>query len=160
MSVLRSFLKERARELEATRAERVETIAEWKAALETLIGLLERWLHEADQQNALSVERIPVTIREKRLGIYDVEGLRVRLKDRNVRVKPISRYSDRPPLVDEAEATAWDGRVIMDGVNGTYTFYRRKSEGGDEWMIAEGRNDHPRILDESAFEDAIYTLLK
>lgn len=160
MSVLRSFLKEQARELSATKAERMEIIAEWKAALDSLIGRLECWLHDADQQKALSIERIPVTIRERQLGIYDVEGLCVRLKDRKVGVEPTGRYPDRPPFADEVENTARDGSVIMDSIEGTYTFYRRKKEGGDEWMIAEGRNHHPRILDQSAFEDAFYKLLK
>jgi hypothetical protein len=160
MSALRSFLKERAREQQETKAERMAALAEWRAALESLIGQLERWLHEADQPKALSIERIPMTIREKRLGIYDVEGLRVRFKDRDVRVKPTARYPDRPPLEDEVEMTAPEGRVIMDGNKGEYTFYRRKKEDGDEWVITEGRNDHPQILDQSTFEGAVYKLLK
>jgi hypothetical protein len=48
----------------------------------------------------------------------------------------------------------------MDGLDGTYTLYRRKNALGDEWTIAEGRKDHPRILDQSTFEDTIYKLLK
>ena len=74
MSVLRSFLKEQARELSGTKAERMETIAEWKAALDSLIGRLECWLHDADQQKALSIERIPVTIGERRLGTMMSRG--------------------------------------------------------------------------------------
>ncbi len=160
MSALRSFLKERAEEQRETRDERTAALAEWKAALELLIGQFERWLDEADQPKALSIERIPVTIREKRLGIYDVEGLRVRFKDRAVRVEPTARYPDRPPLGDEVEMTARDGRVTMEGDKGEYTLYRRKKEDGDEWVIAEGRNDHPQILDQSTFEGAVYRLLK
>jgi hypothetical protein len=160
MSALRSFLKERAQEQQETKAERMAAIAEWKAAIESLIGQFERWLQEADQPKALSIERIPVTIREKRLGIYDVEGLRVRFKDRYVRVEPAARYPDRPPLGDDVEMTARDGRAILEGGKGEYTFYRRKKEDGDEWVIAEGRNHHPQILDQSTFEDAVYKLLK
>ena len=44
----------------------------------------------------------------------------------------------------------------MDSFEGKYTFYRRKKEDGDERMIAEGRNGHPRILDQSAFEEGLY----
>ena len=88
MSALKTFLKEQAHAQRATQAERMEAIAEWKQALNSLIEQLERWLHEADPKNVLKVERIPITIRERCLGIYEVDGLRVWLKYRDFRVEP------------------------------------------------------------------------
>ncbi len=123
MSALRSFLKEQAREQRATRAERMEAIAEWKQALDSLIEQLERWLHEADRANVLKVERIPVTIRENRLGIYEVEGLRVWLEYRDFRVRPGRRYPGRPDREDEMGNPVRDGMVSMDGAHRKYALY-------------------------------------
>lgn len=160
MSALKSFLKEQARELRATQAQRTETIAEWKRALDSLIGQLEHWLHEADRANVLKVERIPVTIRENRLGIYEVEGLRIWLKYRDFRVEPGARYPFRPSFRNEPVTTVREGMVSMDGGHQKYTLYRRKREDGDEWTIVDERTHQTRVLDQSTFEDAVYRLLK
>ena len=159
MSALRSFLKERAQEQRATKAQRMEAIAEWKQALDSLISQLERWLHEADPKNVLKVERIPVTIRERCLGIYEVEGLRVWLKYQDFRVEPNARYPGRPFREDAMGNPVRDGMVSLDGGHPAYTLYRRKTEGGDEWTIVDDRTYEPRALDQSTFEDAVYKLL-
>ncbi len=160
MSALRAFLKEQATALRETEAECAEAVAEWKTALQSLLDRLEHWLREADPRNILSIRRIPVVVRQRRLGIYDVNGLEVRLGDRSVRVKPASRYSSWPSSPDEPEMMAGDGGVIISGPNGRYTVYRRKNEDGDEWIIAECGIYNSQILDQAAFEDAILRLLK
>jgi hypothetical protein len=160
MSTLKSFLKEQAREQRATEAERRQALEEWKRALDSLISRLEHWLHEADPANVLKVERIPVTIREQGLGIYEVEGLRVWLKYRDFRVEPLARYPGRPFVEDERGDPVRDGMVTMDGAHRKFALYRRQGEGGDEWTIIDRRTRQPRGLDQSTFEDAVYKLLK
>jgi KaiC/GvpD/RAD55 family RecA-like ATPase len=160
MSALRSFLKGRAQEQCATKDQRMEALAEWKRALDSLIGQLERWLREADRANVLKVEHISVTIREQRVGIYEVEGLRVWLKYRNFHIEPIARYPFRPSFLEEKGTTVRDGMITMRGAHQEYTLYRYKREGGDEWTIADEKTHQTEILDQSTFEDAVYTLLK
>ena len=93
MSALSRFLEEQARQQDETRAQRRDVLEEWKGALDSLIGQFETWLHEADRKNALTIDRIPLTIRERRLGTYDVDGLRVRLGVREFRIEPVARYA-------------------------------------------------------------------
>ncbi len=138
----------------------MEVIVEWKRALDSLIGQLERWLSEADRANVLKVEHIPITIREKRLGIYEVEGLRVWLRYRNFHIEPITRYPFRPSFLEEMGTTVRDGMVTMRGAHQEYTLYRYKREGRDEWTIADEKTHQPEVLDQSTFEDAVYSLLK
>src|SRR5262249_23688122 len=79
MSALSSFFEKQAQQQHETKAQRREALDEWKRALDSLIGQFERWLREADRKNALTIDRLPLTIQERRLGSYDVEGLRVRM---------------------------------------------------------------------------------
>jgi hypothetical protein len=160
MSALRSFLKDQAREQGETKAQRMEALDEWKRALASLIGRLESWLCEADPDHALTIDRIPITIRERRLGTYDVEGLRVRLGVREFRVEPVIRYPIGSIVGDEMGTSIRDGKVTMSSGDIQYLLYRRMKEDGDEWVIADDRTYQPRILNQTTFEDSVYKLLK
>jgi hypothetical protein len=160
MSILRTFLKEQAQEQRATKAQRMEAIAEWKQALDSLISQVEHWLREADQANVLKVQRIPVTIRERQLGIYQVEELRVRLGPRELCVTPMVRYSIGLTVGDETGTRIRDGKVTMSRGDKGYGLFRRKGESGDEWVIVDERRYQPGELNRSTFEAAVLDLLK
>jgi hypothetical protein len=159
MSGLRSFLEEHA-PAQADRARRGMDLEEWKTALNSLMGRFEGWLRAADPKNALTIDRIPITIRERRLGTYDVEGLRVRFGVREFRVEPMARYALGSIAGDELGRTIQDGWVNMTSGDKGYVLYRSKRDDGDAWVIADDRTYEPRVLDESAFEDAALRLLK
>jgi hypothetical protein len=133
---------------------------EWKRARDRLIGQLERWLREADRKDALTIDRIPITIRERRLGTYDVEGLRVRLGVREFRVEPVVRYSVGSIVGDEMGTAIRDGKVIMSSGDKGYVLFRHQRENGDEWVIADDRTYQPQTLDQSTSEGAVLDLLK
>jgi hypothetical protein len=157
---LSSFLEEQAQEQQETQAQRKEVLDEWKGALNSLITQFERWLREADRKNALTIDRIPITIRERRLGTYDVEGLRVRLGVREVRVEPVVRYSVGSIVGDEMGTAIRDGKVIMSSGDKGYVLFRHKREDGDEWVIADDWRYHPQPLNQATFEAAVLDLLK
>ncbi len=154
-----SSLNSRGRKRRETKARREEILAEWKEALESLVGQLECWLREADEDHALTIDRIPIVIGERRFGAYEVEGLRVRLGIMEFRVEPIARDSVGTIVGDELGTTLCDGNVKISGGYRKYSLYRRKAEQGDEWVMADDQTYEPRILDQSTFEDAVYQLL-
>jgi hypothetical protein len=160
MNALRSFLEEQAQHQDEARAQRMDALGEWKRALDALVGQFERWLHEADRKNALTIDRIPLTIRERRLGTYDVDGLRVRLGVREFRIEPVARYALGSVVGDELGTTIRDGWVNMSSGDKGYVLYRCKREDGDTWVIADDRTYEPQELNESTFEAAVLNLLK
>src|SRR5262245_28219255 len=113
MSALRSFLKAQVQQQRETQVQRMEVLDEWKRAVNSLIGQFETWLREADPENVLTIDRIPITIQEKRLGTYEVEGLRVRLGAREFCVEPVVRYSLGSIAGDLMGTTIRDGKVNM-----------------------------------------------
>ena len=160
MSTLRSFLEEHAQRQNETNAQRRDDLDEWKKSLDSLIGQFEAWLHQADRKNALTIDRIPLTIRERRLGTYDVDGLRVRLGVREFRIEPVARDALGSVAGDELGMTIRDGWVNMSSGDKGYVLYRNKREDGDEWVIADDRTYEPQRLDELTFEAAVLNLLK
>ncbi|MHB1560249.1 MAG: hypothetical protein ACYC61_22590 [Isosphaeraceae bacterium] len=159
MSALRSFLEEHAPS-QADRARRGNELEEWRSALDSLMSRFEEWLRAADPKNALTIDRIPITIRERRLGTYDVEGLRVRLGLREFRVEPVARYALGSITGDELGTTIRDGWVNMTSGDKGYVLYRSKRDDGDVWVIADDRTYEPRELDKVAFESAVLNLLR
>ncbi len=159
MSALRSFLEEHAQGQD-DQARRRNELEEWKRAVNSLIGRFEGWLLAADPKNTLSIDRIPITIRERRLGTYDVEGLRVRFGVREFRVEPVARHALGSVAGDELGKTIRDGWVNMSSGDKGYVLYRSKRDDGDEWVIADDRTYEPRKLEESTFESAVLNLLK
>ncbi len=159
MSALRSFLEGHASS-QADRARRGNELEEWRTALDSLMSRFEGWLRAADPKSALTIDRIPITIRERRLGTYDVEGLRVRLGLREFRVEPVARYALGSIAGDELGTTIRDGWVNMTSGDKGYVLYRSKRDEGDAWVIADDRTYEPRELDESAFEAAVLNLLR
>ena len=160
MSALRSFLEEHAQRQNETKAQRRDDLEEWKRAVDSLIGQFEIWLHEADRKNALTIDRVPYTLRERRLGTYDVDGLRVRFGVREFRIEPVARYALGSVGGDELGTTIRDGWVNMSSGDKGYVLYRNKREDGDEWVIADDRTYEPQKLNESTFETAVLHLLK
>lgn len=178
MSDLRSFLIEQAqkpaghalsdpsslpqgrtRKRRETKAERQAILEDWKRAVVSLIDRMESWLREADEDHALTIERIPITIRERRFGTYEVEGLRVRLGIEEFLVESFALNTMESIPGDELGTTPCDGVVRISGGYREYTLCRRKTEQGDEWFITDHRTDEVQVLDQSTFEDAVYKLL-
>jgi hypothetical protein len=121
---------------------------------------LEGWLREADEDHALTIDRVPITIAERRFGTYTVEGLRVRMDIEEFHVEPIGLHVLGPLLGDDLDTEIRDGWVKIRGGYADYSLYRRKAEQGDEWFVVDEQSDKPRPLDQSVFEDAVLRLLK
>jgi hypothetical protein len=179
MSDLRRFLIERARKPPAwtevrpspspkrptrkrreTKAERIARRDDWKRAVASLIDRLEGWLHEADEDHALTIDRIPITIAERRYGTYTAEGLRIRMGIMEFRVEPVGLNVLGPLLGDSLDTEIRDGWVEIRGRFADYSLYRRKAERGDEWFVVDEHTRKPRPLDQSVFEDAVLQVLK
>ena len=77
----------------------------------SLIDQLEGWLREADEDHALTIDRIPITIAERRYGTYEVEGLRVRMGVEEFRVEPVALDILGPLLGDGLDTEIKDGWV-------------------------------------------------
>jgi hypothetical protein len=159
MSALRSFLEEHAQPQNKAK-DRHEALEEWKRAVDSLVVQFETWLCDADRKNALTIDRIRYTLRERRLGTYDLDGLRVRFGVREFRVEPVARYALGSVAGDELGTTIRDGWVNMSSGDKGYVLYRNKREDGDEWVIADDRTYEPQKLNESTFEAAVLNLLK
>jgi hypothetical protein len=143
-----------------TKAQRKERREEWRRAVASLIDRLETWLHEADEDHALTIDRIPITISERRFGTYEVEGLRVRLGIDEFLVKPIGLNVLMAIPGDNLGMTLREGEVKLSGWYRRYSLYRKKTGPDDEWIIADHEADEARILDQPTFEDVVYKLLK
>jgi hypothetical protein len=152
--------KQPTRKRRETKAERIERRDDWKRAVASLIDRLEGWLREADEDHALTIDRIPITIAERRFGTYTVEGLRVRMGIAEFRLEPIGLNVLGPLLGDDLDTEIRDGWVKIRGGYADYSLYRRKAEQGDEWFVVDEQSDKPRPLDQSVFEDAVLRLLK
>ena len=112
----------------------------------SLIDQLEGWLREVDEDHALTIDRIPITIAERRYGTYQVEGLRVRMGVEEFRVEPVALNILGPLLGDGLDTEIKDGWVKISSGFEKYSLYRRKAEHGDEWFIVDSRTYKPRPL--------------
>jgi hypothetical protein len=121
---------------------------------------MEEWLHAADTDRLLEIERGSTMVSEEAIGAYSVATLRVRLAAREVHVYPSTHAALGPLFRDPQHAgLRARGQVMMtDGARKIY-LYRYLLADKEQWMVVDSRDDAPKELDQATFEKVMVNLL-
>jgi hypothetical protein len=169
MGVLTEYLKTEAEQLQAEARKQEEAKAEWVSSIRRLHETLRQWAQEADGgRGLLRVTSDVVEISDPRLGVYSADVLCVSLRNRAVRIGPLSRYALATIKPPGRELCPVDGMaVVKDGSAPEYYLFRIKGDEGDHWYIQNVTrwNSDPEYgnveeLDRDRFEAAILRILK
>ncbi|MDY3557202.1 hypothetical protein R5W24_006389 [Gemmata sp. JC717] len=159
MGVLAEYLRAEAEQLREELHKREEAVREWLSAVGQLYDRLERWARDADGGvGLLCTVRMPrVTLQEPRLGVYELDCLRISLGvagNRRAEIRPRARYvvaTIKPPGEETRRA---DGTVEIRGAGGVteYYLFRLKGPGEDRWYIQSHARWHSNMLNNDVEE--------
>jgi hypothetical protein len=137
MGVLAEFLKEKADEIRAAKPERDRLVADWTAAVERLLGLIEQWLRESDPDGLIRSERTTHAFNDEAMGPYSVPGLSLELDGQVVGVVPVARrVVASVVLPGESQPRRAEGRVDLKRYGDTiYVLYRFRDGEADRWYV-------------------------
>jgi hypothetical protein len=121
---------------EARGSERGQRRAEWIQAYRRLRAQIEHWLRE-DGGERIQIDDEVVQRNERGLGIYNIDGFRIRIGDSSAHVVPVSRNviaRINPPGGGE-----FPGEGLVDITSGgrKYHLYRTVQDGTDVWYVVE-----------------------
>ncbi len=160
MKSFKEFLQDQAQK--ETIVEAKTKVEEWHSAVLKLIGQMEVWLRDADQDHILNIRETVHSIREEGLGTYQVPGLVIGLGERMVEVVPVARNVIGPiASTGTLHVLRTTGRVDMIGGGQRYLLFRFENEQGreDRWMIAEEDDYVLKNFDRPAFEASLQSML-
>jgi hypothetical protein len=151
----REFLKKKANdEAGPDRARRRE---EWLASVKALLTQVRDWLKESDPDGLLDVRTTVYERVEQELGVYAVEGLRIRLGEAMADVVPVGGNVAGPVITREGSAMAVRGRVDVTNGAEKYVLYRV----GDDrtlWQVVD-QDGRSSPLTQQQFEVILQDLL-
>ena len=143
-SVLAEFLKDKARVWRASEAERAQSLADWKQAIETLLTRIREWVTLADTEGVVAIRMSDVERVEERFGRYTVPVLTIDFGPRWVHVIPVARFAigvvPGPDGGDRSAAgcVALSDHETPDAAYPSYRLYRLADPAGDRWFISAG----------------------
>lgn len=151
---------------EARRSEHFERRAEWIRAYRRLRTQIEHWLRE-DGGGLIEIDDEVVQRNERGLGIYNIDGFRIRVGDSYAHVVPISRNviaRIRPP---EGGELPGEGLVDLTSGGTEYHLYRTIQDGRDVWYVVDERQYLParrqpepdRPLTREVFQEILMDLM-
>lgn len=125
-------------------------VEEWNHSVESLLSRIREWLRDAEAAGLLTVDMIPVEVREERLGTYQSSGLKLSMPAGvSVRIAPKAR-----------EVVGATGRVDFEALPKKAILLRRD---GDSWHFAESNPQRGgwsfRDLTEDSFWETLRTLI-
>lgn len=159
-TALTDFLRERATEYAVESEARRVKVAEWRAAVERLLALIQGWLKEADPDGLLKKEVDEWEINEQGLGKYKVPCLNINGLGRWVGVIPKARFTvttANPPQKSAPVQAA--GRVDFTNEAKRFVLYRFKGDPDDIWMI-DDLTTGMKPFDREQFEAVLMSYLK
>lgn len=159
-SALTNFLRDRATEYALESEARLVKVAEWRAAVERLLALIQNWLKESDPDGLLKQEVNEWEVNEQGMGKYTVPRLDISGFGRLMWVVPKARNTiatAHPPQWKAPERAA--GRVDLSNELKRYVLYRFKADPDDVWMI-DDLTTGMKLFDREQFEAALMSYLK
>jgi hypothetical protein len=126
---------------EARSSERAQRQSEWRQAYRRFRASIEQWLRE-DGGEQIVIDDEVVQRNERGLGIYNIDGFRIRIGDSSAHVVPVGRNVVARINPAGGGEFPGEGRVDMTGGGRKYHLYRTIQDGEDRWYIVDdGR--HP-----------------
>ena len=159
---LKDFIAERVEKLRTEKPQADKKRDEWVDAVDRLNQQISEWLTQADpDHNVLEVCERPYQLREEGIGTYEVRGLSIGLGTREVRVEPIARNVAGPlSATGVIQVNRAYGRVdLTDGLK-KFMIFRVEKDPEDRWKIIEQDGFQMQTFDQSAFEEALKSLLE
>lgn len=163
MSDFKDFLVEEAKRQQAGSSRSIARRAEWIEDVDDLLKQITEWLKQADEGGVLTLEPTNHQIREMRNGRYEINGLRVTLGSKEVKVEPIALFSIGSMVGDPHGTKCANGKVDLSSRWRRFMLYRQPetdADGKRKWIIVGDEDYIGRPLDRTSFEDAMKSLLE
>jgi hypothetical protein len=159
MGSLQEFLDEQAERIRTENSKAALMRMEWVAAVDRLMDQIKDWIAQADPKRILTIEEQTITIREERIGSYEVRALTIILGISSVRVQPIGRYVMGPLEQTQAyRPIRVYGRVDLTNGLEKYMVFRDAGGPDSRWFITNQDGYESRAFDRDALEATLQRL--
>ncbi len=154
---LRDFLKQKAALYTAENEKNRSVIEEWKAAVERLFALLEKWLDAADPEGIIGRERSQIEVTEPGLGRYSISRLNLRAFGKWVGLIPKAQKTVKRAAPQQKGAPEQaTGRVDITDEIRRYVLYRFGYGTDEQWFMDDtAANSELQQLTADRFESAL-----
>ncbi len=127
---------------EARNNEQGQRRAEWLRAYRRLRDQIERWLKEEGGER-IQIDDEVVQRNERGLGIYNIDGFRIRIGDEMAQVVPVSRNVIARINPPDGGELPGEGRVDITRGGSKYHLYRTIQDGEDVWYVVDEEQYRP-----------------